>query len=80
MDGTNVTTYSITKGAPLSATVVTEQSASLSGDGFDVRVETRGVMTGDETNFLVTFGLDAYEQDRRVASRQWLFKLPRVGN
>ncbi len=69
IDGSNVTLYRIKKDAPLSATVVTEQSARLAcgpacgpaGDCFDVRVETRGMMTGDAANFLVTLGLDAFE-------------------
>src|SRR5262249_32052333 len=53
-DGTNVTRYRIVAGQPLSAEVVTEQSASLKSELFDVAVAATGRMTADREAFLVT--------------------------
>ena len=80
MDGRNLTTYTVRDGDPLSATVVTEQSALLRRGDYDVRVETSGVMSGTEDSFLVTMHLDASEGAHRVAHRQWRLEFPRVGN
>ncbi|MGH9291292.1 MAG: CocE/NonD family hydrolase [Acidimicrobiales bacterium] len=79
MDGSNVTIYRIRERDPLSATVVTEQSALLRRGDFDVTVETRGEMTGTSDKFLVTMHLDAMEGSRRVLSRQWHLEFPRDG-
>jgi putative CocE/NonD family hydrolase len=79
MDGRNITTYRIREADPLSATVVTEQSAVLRRGDFDVTVETRGEMTGTGDAFLVTMQLDAIEGNRRVLSRQWHLEFPRDG-
>ncbi len=78
-DGTNVTRYRIKAGQPLSAEVVTEQSASLASGLFDVAVAATGRMTADATRFLVTMDLDARENGHRVYARQWHLEFPRNG-
>jgi putative CocE/NonD family hydrolase len=78
-DGTNLTRYRIVTGQPLSAEVVTEQSAALKSGLFDVAVEATGRMTADPSAFLVTLDLDARENGHRVHSRQWHFEFPRNG-
>jgi hypothetical protein len=78
-DGSNVTTYRIVDGQPLSAEVHTEQSAALRSEHFDVAVATTGRMSASASAFLVTLGLDARENGHRVHSRQWQFEFPRNG-
>ena len=78
-DGSNVTTYRITAGQPLSAEVHTEQSAALRFADLGVAVEATGRMSAGPLAFLVTLGLDAREDGRRVHSRQWRFAFPRNG-
>jgi len=78
-DGSNLTSYRIVAGDPLSAEVRTEQSASLRSARHDVAVEATGHMTADPSAFLVTLALDAREDGRRVHSRQWHLEFPRNG-
>jgi putative CocE/NonD family hydrolase len=78
-DGSNVTSYRITAGQPLSAEVHTEQSATLSSERLSVEVVASGRMTADATTFLVTLALDARENGQRVHSRQWHLEFPRNG-
>lgn len=46
--------------------------------GWDVRVETRTILTSDGTDFHVDATLDGYEDGRRVFSRTWKKSVPRV--
>jgi putative CocE/NonD family hydrolase len=78
-DGSNLTSYRIVAGDPLSAEVRTEQSASLRSEQHDVAVQTTGHMTAGPAAFLVTLGLDARENGHRVHSRQWHLEFPRNG-
>ena len=78
-DGSNLTSYRIVAGQPLSAEVRTEQSASLRSARHDVAVEATGHMTAGPAAFLVTLGLDARENGHRVHSRQWHLEFPRDG-
>ena len=78
-DGSNVTTYRIVAGQPLSAEVHTVQSASLSSEHFNVAVAATGRMSADPSTFLVTLDLDARENGHRVHSRQWHLEFPRNG-
>ncbi|MGH9294710.1 MAG: CocE/NonD family hydrolase, partial [Acidimicrobiales bacterium] len=80
-DGSNITTYTIAAGDPLSAEVSTQQSAALRRAGeLDVLVETSGRMTADAQNFLVTLSIDAREAGARVMGRRWTLSFPRNGN
>lgn len=45
---------------------------------WDVRVETRTILTSNETEFRVDATLDGYEDGRRVFSRTWNESVPRV--
>jgi len=78
-DGSNVTSYKITAGQPLSAEVCTEQSASLRSAHHDVTVAATGRMTAGPATFLVTLGLDARENGYRAHSRRWCLEFPRNG-
>ena len=78
-DGSNLTSYRIVTGQPLSAEVRTEQSASLRSAYHDVAVQATGRMTAGPATFLVTLGLDAREDGHRVHSRQWHLEFPRNG-
>jgi uncharacterized protein len=78
-DGSNLTSYRIVAGDPLSAEVRTGQSASLRWARHDAAVEATGHMTADSAAFLVTLNLDAREGGRRVHSRQWHLEFPRNG-
>jgi hypothetical protein len=78
-DGSNLTSYRIAAGQPLSAEVRTEQSASLRSAHHDVAVQATGHMTAGPAAFLVTLGLDAREGGHRVHSRQWHLEFPRNG-
>jgi hypothetical protein len=78
-DGSNLTSYRIVAGQPLSAEVRTEQSASLRSARHDVAVQATGHMTAGPAAFLVTLGLDARENGRRVHARQWHLEFPRNG-
>jgi putative CocE/NonD family hydrolase len=78
-DGSNLTSYRIVAGQPLSAEVRTEQSASLRSAHHDVTVQATGRMTAGPATFLVTLELDAREDGRRVHSRQWHLEFGRNG-
>ena len=78
-DGSNVTSYRIAAGQPLSAEVCTEQSASLRSAHHDVTVAATGRMTAGPATFLVTLGLDARENGYRAHSRRWCLEFPRNG-
>ena len=78
-DGSNVTTYRIVAGQPLSAEVCTEQSAALRSGDVSVAVDATGRMTAGPATFLVTLSLDAREDGHRVHSRQWHLEFGRNG-
>ena len=78
-DGSNLTSYRIVTGQPLSAEVRTEQSAALRSAYHDVAVQATGHMTAGPATFLVTLALDACEDGHRVHSRQWHLEFPRNG-
>ncbi|MFC4496547.1 CocE/NonD family hydrolase [Streptomyces ovatisporus] len=50
---------------------------AFSRDEWDVRTETRTVLTSTDTEFLLHATLDGYEGDRRVFSRTWNERVPR---
>ncbi len=79
MDGVNITTFRVREHDPLSASVVTEQSALLRRGDFDVTVKTNGELTATKDTFLVTMHLDAIEGSRRLLSRDWHLEFPRDG-
>jgi uncharacterized protein len=46
-------------------------------DDWSVRTETHTVLTSTATDFCLHAKLDAYEGERRVASRNWYYEIPR---
>jgi putative CocE/NonD family hydrolase len=79
LDDTNVTTYRIVDGDPLSASVRCRCSSTLARGDWHTRVDTDSHMTATATEFLVTHALDAYEGDERVYARTWTLTFPRDG-
>jgi putative CocE/NonD family hydrolase len=79
MDDTNVTTYRIVEGDPLSAAVHVRCMSALGRGDWRTRVETDSLMTSTATEFLVTQRLDAYEGDERIRARTWELRVPRDG-
>jgi hypothetical protein len=56
---------------PLSAHYRIVQSQILKREGWDILVETETVMTSARSEFVLTGRLDAFENGKRVASRNW---------
>ena len=77
MADTNVTTYRIVEGDPLSASVHCACSSALGRGGWRTRVETDSRMSATATEFHVTHQLTAYEGDERVYERSWKLAFPR---
>jgi len=70
-------TYSISEGAPLSATVRCERSIQMGRGDWGTRIETVSTMSADAKNFYVTNTLDTYEGDTPVFTKTWTFSVPR---
>jgi uncharacterized protein len=79
LDDTNVTTYRIVDGDPLSASVRCRCESTLARGDWHTRVETDSRMTATAGEFLVTHALDAFEGDERVYARTWTLSFPRDG-
>ena len=79
MDDTNVTSYRIVEGDPLSASVRVRCSSALAHDGWQARVATDSAMTATATEFVVTHVLEGYEGEERVFARTWTLRFPRDG-
>ena len=62
---------------PLSAHYRLLQHYDQSRDGWDIRIETETVMTCTKTDLILTGKLDAFENGKRVASRNWRETVPR---
>jgi putative CocE/NonD family hydrolase len=56
---------------PLSAHYRIVQRYQLGREGWDIRVETETVMTSTSSELILTGRLDAFENGKRVASRNW---------
>jgi hypothetical protein len=56
---------------PLTAHYRILQSHDLKRDGWDIRIETDTVMTSTRSELILTGRLDAFENGRRIASRNW---------
>jgi predicted acyl esterase len=79
MADTNVTTYRITDGDPLSAEVHVACTSALGRGDWRTRVETDSRMTSTATEFHVSQRVDAYEGEERIRSRAWELRFPRDG-
>ena len=56
---------------PLSARHEASYRITLERAGWNIRTETRSVMTCTKEDFLISATLDAYEDDTRVFTRSW---------
>jgi hypothetical protein len=79
MEDTNVTTYRITDGDPLSAEVDVTCMSALGRGEWRTRVETESRMTSTAAEFRVSQRVDAYAGDERIRSRAWELRFPREG-
>jgi putative CocE/NonD family hydrolase len=62
---------------PLSAHYRITQSYDQKRDGWDIHIETETVMTSTKNDLILTGKLDAFENGKRVASRNWRETVPR---
>jgi len=62
---------------PLSAHYRIRQSYDQKRDGWDIRIETETVMTSTKRELILTGKMDAFENGKRVASRNWRETEPR---
>jgi predicted acyl esterase len=74
---TNVTTYRISDGDPLSAGVEVHCTSGLGRGEWQPRIETASGMRSTATAFLVSQRLNAFEGDEQVYSRVWELTFPR---
>ena len=68
---TNVTTYRISDGDPLSAGVEVHCTSGLGRGDWQTRIETASGKRSTATAFLVSQRLNAFEGDEQVYSRVW---------
>jgi uncharacterized protein len=69
--------YRIRDDDPLSAEIEISYAISIGRGDWRTRSLTRTVMRADKTHFILEASLDAYEGDRRVASRNWQERIAR---
>jgi uncharacterized protein len=62
---------------PLSAHYRIIQSQDMKREGWEIHVETETVMTSTRSELILTGKLDAFENGKRVASRNWRETVPR---
>jgi len=71
--------FHITEQDPNSAKIDIAYSLRISRGDWQVRTETRSVMSSTATEFVLRATLDAYEGDTRILSRNWRSRIPRNG-
>ena len=71
--------FSVAPNDPLSARSEKAYWITLARDGWQVRSETRTVLTATAQDFLVTASLETFEGEQRVFARTWNLKIPRDG-
>ena len=79
IDAGAVERFSITEGDPLSAKGDIAWRYRLTRGGWDVRTESRTVLTASKDTFHLRAQLDAFEGDRRVFAKNWSLDIPRNG-
>jgi hypothetical protein len=79
IDAGAVERFSITEGDPLSAKGDIAWRYRLTRGDWDVRTESRTVLTAGKDTFHLRAMLDAFEGDRRVFAKNWSFDIPRNG-
>ncbi len=71
--------FHISEQDPNSAKIDIAYSLRISRGAWQVRTETRSVMSSTATEFVLRATLDAYEGDTRILSRNWRSRIPRNG-
>ena len=70
-------TWSIHPDDPLSASMETQWTQTLSRDGWSVRTETYSRMRSDETSFHLYARIEAYEDEKLIFERDFRDAVPR---
>lgn len=79
VDGGAVERFSITEGDPLSAKGDIAWRYRMTRGDWDIRTESRTVLTASKDTFHLRAWLDAFEGETRVFTRNWSFDIPRDG-
>jgi hypothetical protein len=79
VDGGAVERFSITEGDPLSAKGAIAWRYRMTRGDWDIRTESRTVLTASKDTFHLRAWLDAFEGETRVFTRNWSFNIPRDG-
>jgi hypothetical protein len=79
IDACAIERFSITEGDPLSAKGDIAWRYRLIRGAWDVRTESRTVLTASKDTFHLRAMLDAFEGDRRVFAKNWSSDIPRNG-
>ena len=79
VDGGAVERFSITEGDPLSAKGDVVWRHRMTRGDWDIRSESRTVLTASKDTFHLRAWLDAFEGETRVFSKNWSFDIPRDG-
>jgi hypothetical protein len=79
IDGGAIERFSITEGDPLSAQADIAWRYRMTRGDWDIRTESRTVLTASKQTFHLRAWLDAFEGETRVFTRNWWFDIPRKG-
>ncbi len=79
VDGGAVECFSITEGDPLSVKGDIAWRYRMTRGDWDIRTESRTVLTASKDTFHLRASLDAFEGETRVFTRNWSFDIPRNG-
>jgi putative CocE/NonD family hydrolase len=79
VDGGAVERFSITEGDPLSAKGDIAWRYRMTRGDWDIRTESRTVLTASRDTFHLHAQLDAFEGEIRVFTKNWSFDIPRDG-
>jgi hypothetical protein len=79
VDGGAVERFSIAEGDPLSAKGDIVWRYRMTRGDWDIRTESRTVLTASKDMFHLRAWLDAFEGDARVFTKNWSFDIPRNG-
>jgi putative CocE/NonD family hydrolase len=79
VDGGAVERFSIAEGDPLSAKGDIAWRYRMTRGGWDIRTESRTVLTASKDAFHLRASLDAFEGETRVFTKNWSFDIPRNG-
>jgi hypothetical protein len=79
IDGGAVERFSITEGDPLSAKGDIAWRYRMTRGDWDIRTESRAVLTASKDTFHLCASLDAFEGEARIFTKNWSFDIPRNG-